>query len=137
MSESVRKSINMSAVFATNKGSNRTPCRHGDMNDKLPLSFIREMTQITEQNSEIHVEAGSSPPLSTAAAGDISAPQWSAAISFRVVPPARVGCFRPTHRRSASTSPLVPPGVTGSPPRATIAGRKSNSVKRSSGDFRR
>ncbi|MBX4910907.1 MULTISPECIES: site-specific integrase [Rhizobium] len=40
------------------------------------------MTQIIEQNSEIHVEESSAPPLSTAADGDISAPHASADISM-------------------------------------------------------
>ncbi|WP_392713368.1 site-specific integrase [Rhizobium ruizarguesonis] len=38
------------------------------------------MTDITEQNSEIHAEASSAPSLSTAADGDISAPQASAGL---------------------------------------------------------
>ncbi|CUX01973.1 MULTISPECIES: site-specific integrase [Rhizobium/Agrobacterium group] len=36
------------------------------------------MSQIIDQNNEIHLEASSAPPLSTAADGDISAPQTSA-----------------------------------------------------------
>lgn len=44
------------------------------------------MTDITEQNSEIHAEASSAPSLSTAADGDISAPQASAGLPMAGLP---------------------------------------------------